>query len=284
VLGAICFDFDEDRDVAPDEVQHLETLASLTAQAMDRALAYAGERAARLEAEHANEAKASFLAVMSHELRTPLNAIAGYTELLGMGIHGPITPAQLEALGRIAFNQQHLLGHINDILDFARLEAGRMTYRIADVAMADAVTGVGPLVEPLVAAKGLSYEVAVPEDSCAVRADPERLRQVLLNLVANAAKFTDRGGHIRLEARAAAGRVELRVSDTGAGIPPEKLDTIFQPFERVERPYDRPTEGAGLGLAIARDLARGMGGDLVAESALGRGSTFTVSLPRAGTA
>ncbi|HEX9107591.1 MAG TPA: ATP-binding protein, partial [Longimicrobiales bacterium] len=281
LMGTVCLGFDREREFEGDEVDFLETLASVSAQAMDRALAYDAERAARVEAEHANETKAAFLAVMSHELRTPLNAIGGYAQLLEMGLHGPVTAQQLEALGRITFNQQHLLERINDILDFARLEAGKVSFHIEDVPLGEVVEGVMRMMESVISAKELACEVVLPDPAPMVRADAARLRQVLVNLLANAAKYTEAGGRIRLEVAPSSGGVKIRIFDTGSGIPAEKLEAIFRPFERVDNGFTRTTEGAGLGLAIARDLARGMGGDLVVASVVGEGSVFTVTVPAA---
>ena len=257
---------------------------------------------ARREAEAANEAKSRFLATMSHELPTPLNAIAGYTELLEMGLHGPVTDAQREALGRIDRAQHHLLGLINDVLNYARLESGRVEYDLQPVVVADVARDVWPLVEPLVAAKGLTLDVRLPEDAGAapilVWVDREKLAQVLLNLLSNAVKFTaaERDGArgrvtVELSERAvedderdgAAPSREcayLHVRDTGVGIPAAKLDTIFEPFVQVRSELTREAGGTGLGLAISRDLARGMGGDLTVRSEEGVGSTFTVVLRR----
>jgi PAS domain S-box-containing protein len=233
----------------------------------------------RHAAEDANKAKSSFLAVMSHELRTPLNAIGGYVQLLTLGIHGPVTPAQQESLERIDRAQRHLLRLINDILNLARIESGRVDYVVEAVSLSEVVASVLPMVEPQVAAKELRLTSTVNRDLCAM-ADREKVQQVLLNLLTNAVKFTDRGGRITVEAGAREpARVFLRLTDTGRGIPATMLDDIFEPFIQVDASKSRAGEGTGLGLAISRDLARGMKGDLRVESTLGKGSTFELELP-----
>ena len=230
-------------------------------------------------AEEANQAKSKFLATMSHELRTPLNAIGGYTQLLEMGVHGPVTDDQLTALGRISRAQVHLLRLINDVLNLSRIEAGRVDYKITDVPLADVVTTVLPMVEPQLAAKGVTSHMILDETPI-VRADREKLEQITLNLLTNATKFTPSGGRVTVRVRydpVIDGRVCLDVEDTGIGISTEKQAEIFEPFVQVHA--DRRVEGSGLGLAISRELARGMEADLTVKSVPGEGSVFTVLLP-----
>jgi PAS domain S-box-containing protein len=237
--------------------------------------------AARAEAEAANRGKSEFLAVMSHELRTPLNAIGGYAELLEMGIRGPVTPQQADDLRRIQHSQRHLLGLINEVLNYAKIETGSVHYDLADVPVREALAAAESLVAPQARAKGLALRVGDGAPSVAARADAEKLRQILVNLLSNAVKFTDPGGRVEISCRRLDGRVRVDVRDTGIGIPPEKLEAIFDPFVQVRADLTRPHEGTGLGLAISRDLARGMGGDLTVTSTPGEGSTFTLTLPAA---
>lgn len=235
------------------------------------------------EAEAANRAKADFLATMSHELRTPLNAIVGYTDLLDLGLHGPVTRPQREALARIKHNQRSLLALINDVLHFAKLEAGRVDLAIADIPVRGVIRDLDVVIEPRMRAKGLRYAYHLCAGNPRVRGDQERIEQVLLNLLTNAIKFTASGGAIVLAVELEPSAVRFSVSDTGRGVPPDRLDSIFDPFVQIERaPEELRERGVGLGLAISRDLAHAMGGSLSVESRLGEGSTFALTLPRAG--
>ena len=241
------------------------------------------EHDARVAAEEAGRAKSRFLATMSHELRTPLNAIGGYAELLAMGLRGAVTEAQHADLSRIRRSQQHLLGLINDILNFVRLESGSVVFACEDVPVAASLQDVSTMILPQAVAKGLGYRIAPCEGMLAARADREKLRQVLLNLLSNAVKFTRAPGRVEFSCEAGPDTIRYLVRDTGDGIPPDKREAIFEPFVQVRSEFSRTAEGTGLGLAISRDLARGMGGELSLElSSPETGSTFVLTLPRAG--
>jgi PAS domain S-box-containing protein len=283
VQGFVGMSWTTPHTLEEEERALLASLASQCAQAMERARLLEAERVARAEADAASRAKSDFLATMSHELRTPINAALGYVELLALEVHGPVTPAQGDALARIRRSQLTLLGRINDVLSFARLESGRVTFALEPVDVAQLLAEVEPLVAPQVAAKAQTYVSTPPERPMQVLADAERVSQILLNLASNAIKFTPVGGRIALDATPVDGgaRIAIAVRDTGQGIPADRLDSVFDPFVQVDATLTREHGGTGLGLAISRELARGMGGDLTAESVVGRGSTFTLVLPRA---
>ena len=235
---------------------------------------------ARTRAEAANKAKTDFLAVMSHELRTPLNSIAGYTELLEMGLRGPITAEQRADLAKIRRSQRHLLGLINDLMNFAKLETGHVELEFSNVPVNEMLAVLDALTEPQVAAKSIKYLHGRCDPALTVWADREKTHQILINLVSNAVKFTKPGGNITIECGADGETVYFHVKDTGEGIPAEKLASIFEPFVQVKTGFTREHEGVGLGLAISRDLARMMHGDLTVQSTMGVGSRFTLELPR----
>ncbi len=239
------------------------------------------------EAENANRAKMEFLAAMSHELRTPLNAISGYAELMDMGVVGPVTDGQRDYLARVQRSGKFLLGLINDVLNYAKLDAGALEIKRAPVRLDSILSAAHTLVEPQMRAKNLVYSYGGCDAGIVVEGDAEKMEQVILNLLTNSAKFTERGGSITLTCAAGTGdgAAQIRVSDTGRGIPADKLETVFDPFVQVDR-SDSPEsqKGVGLGLAISRELARRMGGELTAESMVGKGSTFTLTLPLSATA
>lgn len=266
----------------PVRVATLMTVLSSALRARQRQLemseALEAIRVAREEADAANQAKGDFLTTMSHELRTPLNAIAGYAEILNLEIAGPLTERQRQYVNSIATSERHLLGLINDVLNFAKLEAGHVSFDISPFDMAALIAGLEDFVGPQLNAKQLRYHVRsspVP----LVCGDEDKVRQILLNLLSNAIKFTPSGGSVEVSSRLEDDFVHVAVSDTGDGIPEEKVAAIFEPFVQVGRAFNSPSAGTGLGLAISRGLARQMRGDLTVVSEPGAGSTFTLSLP-----
>ena len=230
-------------------------------------------------ADAANRSKAEFLAVMSHELRTPLNSIGGYVDLLEMELRGPLTDAQKSDLSRIKRSQQHLLGIINDILNFTRLEATELQFEIIDVPLRALIADLDAVVSSLARAKKQKYRCDYPPGSVYAHTDPDKLRQIMINLLSNAVKFTPEGGRVRVSCEVKEKLISIRVEDNGPGIPADMHDAVFEPFVQLNRGLTRTTDGTGLGLAISRGLARGMGGDIALKSKLGRGSVFTLTVP-----
>jgi PAS domain S-box-containing protein len=231
------------------------------------------------EAEASNRTKSTFLASMSHELRTPLNAIGGYADLLLFGVAGDLISEQRDYLDRLRRSQQHLLAIINDLLNFSRIEAGRITYDMQRMSLGKAIRAVLPMVEQQASQRDLELRIDETPDYEAT-ADPSKVVQILLNLLSNAIKFTEPAGSISIQQFARDDHVGIRVSDTGIGIPEDKLESIFEPFVQVGRTLTTPHEGTGLGLAISRDLARAMNGDIAVRSTLEKGSVFELVLRR----
>ena len=265
-------------------------------RAAERAMQLERERAARAEAEAASHAKSEFLATMSHELRTPLNAIIGYAELLDLGIHGPLNDAQQKQVLRIRQSARHLLGLVNEVLDLAKVEAGKLAVNNQPTRADEVMDAAIALVQPIAENRGIDLAVECADPDIVFDGDSERVRQILVNLTNNAVKFTAPGGRVLVRctletrpdgsARLGGGGpwVCLCVTDTGIGIPSDRLTTIFDPFVQVEAGHTRTSEGSGLGLTISRRLARLMGGDLTVKSRSGQGSTFTLWLREASAA
>jgi signal transduction histidine kinase len=234
--------------------------------------------AARAEAERANNSKTDFLAVMSHELRTPLTAIMGYEELLSDGITGPVTELQRQQLGRINASARHLLGLIDEILTFARVDIGRERVRWESLSINHTLGDAAALVEPMAAAKNIQFFIHLLEEDQAIQTDGTKLRQMLVNLLSNGIKFTDKG-EVRVDCFVENGFLEVRIADTGVGIPADNIEDIFEPFWQAEQTATRKTGGTGLGLSVTRKLARLLGGDVTVASRVGVGSTFILTLP-----
>jgi PAS domain S-box-containing protein len=233
------------------------------------------------EATEANRAKSDFLAAMSHELRTPLNAIGGYAQLIEMGVRGPINEEQRIDLLKIQRSKNHLDTLVSDVLNFAKLGSGRIEFRTRPIGVRQTVDAVLEMVAPQIAIKGLHLQTTAVPNDLSMMADQDKARQILLNLFANALKFTPPDGTISLDVRTEPGVVLVSVSDTGIGIPGDHLERIFEPFVQARRAVNPSDHGFGLGLAISRQLARAMGGDLTVRSAVTEGSTFTLTLPQA---
>ena len=272
LLGKFMIYFDRPHRWTEAELQLAGTIARHVSFAIMR------ERRER-ELREANRAKSDFLATMSHELRTPLNAIAGYSDLLEMGVHGTLTAKQKDALQRIQVNQRHLLGLIDDVLDFAKLEAGHLHFDMADVPVRETLEATHALIETQLASKNIAFEFDPGDVRTTCRGDRAKIQQVLANLLSNAWKFTPAGGLVRLWCETKGPDVCIHVTDTGEGIADVDLEAAFEPFVQLHSGFRRRVEGTGLGLAISRQLARGMGGDVTVRSVLGQGSTFTLRLP-----
>jgi signal transduction histidine kinase len=231
--------------------------------------------------EASNRAKAGFLAAMSHELRTPLNAIAGYAQLMEEGVGGKVSEQQHEWLSRIRASQQHLLGIVNDLLNYTRIEAGEVSYESAVVPLQELIDRGLAMVSPQAGRKGHRLVDGACEHDIAARADRLKVEQIVLNLLSNAVKFTPEGGTITVSCGAGPGVVFIVVRDTGPGIPEDMRSAVFEPFVQLGRNLTSAHEGTGLGLSISRDLARAMGGDVSVAGAAGEGAIFTLTLPAA---
>jgi signal transduction histidine kinase len=234
--------------------------------------------AARAEAERANNSKTDFLAVMSHELRTPLTAIMGYEELLSDGITGPVTELQRQQLGRINASAHHLLGLIDEILTFARVDIGRERVRWESMSVNNTLSDAAALVEPMASAKNLKLVVKLMSEDQSIQTDGTKLRQMLVNLLSNGIKFTEKG-EVHLGCEVNDGMLEVSIADTGVGIAAENIEYVFEPFWQAEQTATRKTGGTGLGLSVTRKLARLLGGDVTVASKMGAGTTFLLTLP-----
>jgi signal transduction histidine kinase len=239
--------------------------------------------AAMEQARAADRLKSAFLATMSHELRTPLNSIIGFTGILNQGMAGPLNDEQRRQLGMVQKSARHLLDLINDVLDISKIEAGELPLSCSSFPLRQAIERMVEVVSPMAMRKGLELRVAIDPSAGEIITDRRRLEQIILNLLTNAVKFTERGGvSISCGLDSGSGMYAISVSDTGIGIPPEEQAGIFRPFYQVDAGLARKQEGTGLGLSICEKLTKRMGGTIEVESETGKGSTFTVRLPTAG--
>jgi len=279
VLGVLALAQLEGRP--PEGMDFFETVGANLSVALENARLYQDAVETTEQLKEIDRLKNQFLANMSHELRTPLNSIIGFSRVILKGIDGPITDMQRTDLQAVYDSGQHLLGLINDILDISKIQAGKMELSFEDTDLREVIKGVMATVTALVEDKPVELQQSVPTDLPAIRADPRRIRQVLLNLIGNAAKFTEEG-FIRVEAEAGPTEVVVSVADSGAGIPSDKLRTIFEEFTQVDSSSTRRAGGTGLGLSITRHFVEMHGGRIWAESTSDAGSTFYVALPIGG--
>ncbi len=269
-LGAVLL-ASSNQTYTAEDISLVEELARRAAIAVDNARLF-------YEAQQANRAKSDFLAVMSHELRTPLNAIMGYTDLLDAEIDGPLHPRQRRQLSRIRASARQLLQLIEEVLGFARLEAGTEEVHLQRLSLGALVRDAASLAEPFAQSKDLAFQVEIRDGDSRIETDPGKTRQILVNLLSNAVKFTS-SGSVTLRASVESDHAVIAVCDTGVGIEPDKLRRIFDPFWQVERPNTRRVGGTGLGLSVSQRYARLLGGEITVASTPGRGSCFTLTLP-----
>lgn len=274
-IGVLALSFPHPRTFTDADRRYLLALAQQCAQAMERARLYR-------EAQSASDAKSGFMAVMSHELRTPLNAIIGYAELLLLGIPESIPARAADQVTRLRAAAQHLLGLIEEILSFSRLEAGREPLNRSRISVDSLAAEVATVIEPLAHARGLVFTMETITPGLEVESDPGKIRQVLINLLGNAVKFTDRG-HVTCTIGTDGAEAVFTIRDTGIGIAPEHLGRIFEPFWQAEAHPARRVSGTGLGLSVTQRLLETLGGKISVESARGEGTTFRVRIPLAGT-
>jgi signal transduction histidine kinase len=279
ILGALTVWRKETGSFSPEVVNLLQTFATQSALAIQNARLFREIEDKSRQIEAANRHKSEFLANMSHELRTPLNAIIGFSEVLGERMFGELNEKQAEYTDDILSSGRHLLSLINEILDLSKVEAGRMELELVKFDLPLAIDNARTFVRERATKHGINLEVSVDERLGEYLGDERKIKQILLNLLSNAVKFTPEGGRIGIKARQADGSIEISVSDTGIGIAPEDQPKIFEEFRQVGTDYAHKTEGTGLGLTLAKKFVELHGGKIWVESEVGKGSTFTFTLP-----
>jgi signal transduction histidine kinase len=280
IIGEIALMFRHARGASRRMEERIEQCGRLVVAAIYQARRRVEAERARETAEQTGRAKIQFLARMSHELRTPLQSISGYIDLLRVGAAEPLTPRQARLLARVHDSEEILVHVIDDLITFSRLEAGHLTYHIGPVPADEVLRITQSVIAPLATDHGITLQVATCP-GLFVSADGDKLKQILVNLAANAVKFSHRGGIVNLSCVTEASTVTFRVTDNGPGIDAGKLREIFEPYVQLETPLLDRYGGTGLGLAISREFASGMHGQLTVASTVGRGSEFTLRLPRA---
>lgn len=293
LLGAITFVARRRAPFSPEEIAHSEALAARCAQALERARVHAHERdlsvtarAGRVDAESArdvaegeNSAKDRAIALVSHELRTPLGAIANNVQILQLEICGPVTPMQRAVLDRIAASHEHVMSLVDQLLDLQRLATGHMHFEIAPVSVLSAVRDAADMVAWQFTRSGVELSIDLRDEMGELHTDRRKFTQIVMNLMSNAAKFTPAGGRVSVSGARMRDALRLQVLDTGIGIAREHHESVFEPFVQLRDGGHSHHGGAGLGLSISRQFARGLSGDLTLDSALGEGSTFTLTIP-----
>jgi len=279
IIGGLVVNRKTPGEFAPDVIELLRTFAAQSALAIQNARLFQEIEEKSRQLEVANRHKSEFLASMSHELRTPLNAVIGFSEVLLERMFGELNDKQDEYLQDILSSGRHLLSLINDILDLAKIEAGRMELEVIDFHLPQAIDNAVTLVRERAARRAITLEVEIDSRLGEIKGDERKVKQVLLNLLSNAIKFTPEGGHVGVQAGLADGFAEVAVTDTGVGIAPEDHEAVFEEFRQVGTDYAKKHEGTGLGLTLSRRFVELHGGKIWVKSQLGQGATFTFTLP-----
>jgi len=279
IIGGLIVNRKAPGEFPPDVIELLRTFAAQSALAIQNAQLFQEIEEKSRQLEVADRHKSEFLASMSHELRTPLNAVIGFSEVLLDRMFGELNPKQDEYLQDILTSGRHLLSLINDILDLAKIEAGRMELEVTDFHLPQAIDNAITLVRERAARRAITLAVDVDPRLGEIKGDERKVKQVLLNLLSNAIKFTPEGGRIVVQAGLADGSAEISVTDTGVGIAPEDHEAVFEEFRQVGSDYAKKHEGTGLGLTLSRRFVELHGGKIWVKSQLGQGATFTFTLP-----